>query len=185
MQISVRPFLTAGIAIVGAGLAIAAPIAMASSQAPSPRTSSTAEPVAVSQGIQLTDFTTPSIGGGDSVNGGAGGDVSTPIGSVGVGGGTDAGVGAGLPGSPSGPGLGGSFGDGAGGGISTPIGSVGAGGGADTGVGGGLPGSPGGPALGGGGSFGDGAGGHVTTPFGGGGLNGDAGGGVGTSATAR
>jgi hypothetical protein len=184
MQIAVRPFLTAGVAIVGAGLAIAAPIAMGSSQAASPRTS-TAEPVVVSQGIQLTDFTTPSIGGGDSVNGGAGGDVSTPIGSVGVGGGTDAGVGAGLPGSPSGPGLGGSFGDGAGGGISTPIGSVGAGGGADTGVGGGLPGSPGGRALGGGGSFGDGAGGHVTTPFGGGGLNGNAGGGVGTPAGAR
>jgi hypothetical protein len=184
MQIAVRPFLTAGVAIVGAGLAIAAPIAMGSSQAASPRTS-TAEPVVVPQGIQLTDFTTPSIGGGDSVNGGAGGDVSTPIGSVGVGGGTDASVGAGLPGSPSGPGLGGSFGDGAGGGISTPIGSVGVGGGTDAGVGAGLPGSPSGPALGGGGSFGDGAGGHVTTPFGGGGLNGNAGGGVGTSAGAR
>jgi hypothetical protein len=136
MQIAVRPFLTAGVAIVGAGLAIAAPIAMASSQAASPRTS-TAEPVVVSQGIQLTDFTTPSIGGGDSVNGGAGGDVSTPIGSVGVGGGTDAGVGGGLPGSPGGPALGGggSFGDGAGGHVTTPFGGGGLNGNAGGGVG--------------------------------------------------
>jgi hypothetical protein len=136
MQIAVRPFLTAGVAIVGAGLAIAAPIAMGSSQAASPRTS-TAEPVVVPQGIQLTDFTTPSIGGGDSVNGGAGGDVSTPIGSVGVGGGTDAGVGAGLPGSPSGPALGGggSFGDGAGGHVTTPFGGGGLNGNAGGGVG--------------------------------------------------
>jgi hypothetical protein len=136
MQIAVRPFLTAGVAIVGAGLAIAAPIAMGSSQAASPRTS-TAEPVVVSQGIQLTDFTTPSIGGGDSVNGGAGGDVSTPIGSVGVGGGTDAGVGAGLPGSPGGPALGGggSFGDGAGGHATTPFGGGGLNGNAGGGVG--------------------------------------------------
>jgi hypothetical protein len=136
MQIAVRPFLTAGVAIVGAGLAIAAPIAMGSSQAASPRTS-TAEPVVVPQGIQLTDFTTPSIGGGDSVNGGAGGDVSTPIGSVGVGGGTDAGVGAGLPGSSSGPALGGggSFGDGAGGHVTTPFGGGGLNGNAGGGVG--------------------------------------------------